>query len=89
MKRIQASANKEQWPRQAVKTVEARKRDLVVRITDWTRDKDEPGFDVECYIGGVYDWNESEAFTFHEYHTKAASKAAAVAYAAKQIAKLL
>lgn len=89
MKTIQPTNNKHQWPRQAVKTVETRKRDLVIRISDWTRDRDEPAFDVEVYIGGVYDFNESKSLTFHEHGTKDRAKAQAVAYAQSQIAKLL
>lgn len=83
MKRIQPSPNKEQWPRQAVPSIECRKRDLVVRIADWHRVKPENGtggYDVECYIGGVYDFNESENFD---------TKAQAIAYAQAQIARLL
>lgn len=93
MKRIKPSNNKHQWPRQAVPAVECRKRDLVIRIADWSWDKEEPAFEVEVYIGGVFDWHESESFTFHkqhgEYKTKKAAKVAASEYAAKQIAKLL
>jgi hypothetical protein len=63
MKRIQETPNAHNWPRKRVQTVECRKRDLVIRITDWTDDKDEPAYDVECYIGGVYDFNESQCFT--------------------------
>jgi len=55
MKQIQPTPNEHQWPRSEAKTVECRKRDLVIRISDWSRDKDEPAFDVEVYIGGVYD----------------------------------
>ena len=89
MKRIQESPNTVRWPRQAVKSVECRKRDLVIRITDWTRDKDEPAYDVEVYIGGVYDYNESRVCSFHQHGTKAQAKVAAVAFARAQIAKLL
>lgn len=81
MKRIKPSDNEHQWPRQAVKTIETRKRDLVIRIADWSRDKDEPAFDVEVYIGGVHDWNESKSCTFREYGTKEAAKTAAVKFA--------
>jgi dsRNA-specific ribonuclease len=91
MKRIKQSPNK-QWPRQAVKTVECRKRDLVIRISDWTRqssESGEPGYDVEVYVGGVYDWNESKCFTFHSGLNKRTAKAAAVKFAAEQISKLL
>jgi hypothetical protein len=89
MKTIQPSSNKEQWPRHAVESVETRKRDLVIRITDWMDDEDEPAFDVECYIGGVYDWNESEGFTLSSGLNKAQAKQAAIAYAQAQIARLL
>jgi hypothetical protein len=89
VKQIQPTPNEHQWPRNAVKSIECRKKDLVVRISNWLRDKDEPGYDVECYIGGTYDWNESECFTIHKYATKNAAKKAAVAYAQNQIAKLL
>ena len=60
MKRLKPSPNEHQWPRQAVASVETRKRDLVVRIADWSRDREEPAFDVELYVGGVYDWDRSE-----------------------------
>lgn len=50
------------WPRHLVKSIETRKRDLVIRIADWTRDKDAPCFDVEYYKGGVYDWHKSHSF---------------------------
>lgn len=89
MKRIMPSQNKHHWPRQAVKTIECRKRDLVVRVANWMSDRDEPAYDVEVYIGGVYDWNESQSFTIFSLKTEAACKAAAIEYAAKQIAKLL
>lgn len=89
MKRIKQTDNEHHWPRNEVKSVECRKRDLVIRIADWTRDKDEPAFDVEVYIGGVYDWNESKAFTVYEYKTKRQAKAAAVAFTQTQTAALL
>ncbi len=92
MKRIKASepdAQQVQWPRHEVKTVDCRKRDLVIRIADWTRDRDEPSYDVEVYIGGVYDWNESESCTVYQHKTKAAAKSAAIAFAQAKIAKLL
>ncbi len=50
------------WPRHLVKSIETRKRDLVIRIADFTREKDAPGFDVEFYQAGVYDWNKSHSF---------------------------
>ena len=89
MKQIEPTPGRHNWPRHAVKSVECRKRDLVIRITDWMSDKDEPAFDVELYIGGVYDWNESESFTKYRLKTPARCKAAAIEYAQKQIAKLL
>ena len=89
MKQITPSPNKLQWPRSKAATVECRKRDLVIRITDWMDDKEEPAFDVECYIGGVYDWNESKAFTLLSGLTKNGAKQAAIEYAQAQINKLL
>ena len=91
MKRLRVSENKEQWPRQAVKAVECRRRDLVIRIADWTKQSSktgEPGFDVECYIGGVYDWNESRTFTLRE-HSKEQAKTCAVEFAVRQVKRLL
>jgi hypothetical protein len=83
MKRIQPSTNEHQWPRQAVKSIETRKRDLVIRIADWHRIKPENGtggFDVETYVGGVFDWNLSKNFD---------TKAEAVKFAQAKIAELL
>lgn len=89
MKQIKPTDNEHQWPRTAVTSVETRKRDLVIRISDWTRDRDEPAYDVECYIGGVYDWDESETCTVREHGTREAAKAAAIKFAQDKIAKLL
>ena len=89
MKQIAQTDNEHHWPRHEVKQVECRKRDLVIRIADWTRTKEEPSFDVECYIGGVYDWHESHVFSTNQYGTKAQAKAAAIDFAKAQIAKLL
>ncbi len=63
-RKMKASNMREQitetsWPRHKVNLVETRKRDLVIRIADWTRNKDASGYDVEFYQGGVYDWNKS------------------------------
>ena len=83
MKRIKPSQNEHQFPRQAVKTIETRKRDLLIRISDWSRIKPENGtggFDVECYIGGVYDFNESKNFD---------TRQEAAQFAQAQIARLL
>lgn len=87
MKLIKPSENKHQWPRQACANVEARKRDLIVRIADWTRNRDEPAYDVEVYIGGVYDWNESKVFPVNG--SKLSAKQKAIQFAASQIEKLL
>ena len=77
------------WPRHAVKTVECRKRDLVIRITDWLSDKEEPAYDVEVYIGGVYDWNESQTFALSSGLTPGEAKLNAITFAQSQTAKLL
>jgi hypothetical protein len=92
MKQIQESANKHHWPRHAVQSVECRKRDLVIRIADRSRESirtGEPAFDVEVYIGGVYDWNASQSFTLHTYKTKAIAKLEAIKFSTQQIGKLL
>jgi len=89
MKLIRESQNKHQWPRKTYKTIDCRKRDLIVRITDWTKDKAEPAYDVELYIGGVYDWNESQSFTIYELKTKSEAKKKAIEFAQKQISRLL
>lgn len=89
MKRIKPTANEHQWPRNAVASIDCRKRDLVIRIADWSRDKEEPAFDVEVYVGGVYDWNLSSTETKHQHGTMAAAKTAAIAFAQQQIARLL
>ncbi len=93
MKTLKPTPNKHHWPRNAVKSIECRKRDLIIRIADWGRDREEPAYDVECYIGGVYDWNESKSFTFHREHgqfkSKALAKRAAIDFANLQTSKLL
>lgn len=89
MKQIQPSDNAHQWPRCKTESIKCRKRDLVVRIADWSNDKDEPAFDVEVYIGGVYDFNESKTFAKSMLGTMAKCQAEAKAFAAQQIAKLL
>ena len=81
---------KTSWPRNLVKSVECRKRDLVIRIADWTKDRDEPAFDVEVYDAGVFDWDLSQTFcTKNANRTKAQAKKAAIEYAQAQIARLL
>jgi hypothetical protein len=89
MKKIKPSLDAHQWPRKATPSIECRKRDLVIRISDWSRDREEPAYDVEIYIGGVYDWNESKSCTKHQRGTMKAAKQAAIAYAQTQIEKLL
>ena len=92
MERIEQSTNAHQWPRKGTPSIECRKRDLVVRIADWSRQSlqsGEPAYDVEVYIGGVYDWNESECFTVRKLGTKGAAKSAAVKFAQRKIAELL
>ena len=89
MKTIKPTNNKTHWPRNRVKSVDCRKKDLVIRISDWMKDKDEPAYDVEVYIGGVYDFNESKSFTIHQHKTAAACKALATAFAQEKIAAIL
>lgn len=89
MRQIQPSKNQHSWPRKAVAAVDCRKTDLVVRIADWSKDKDESAYDVEVYIGGVYDFNESKTFTKSEFGSLAVAKAKAIEFASKQIAKLM
>jgi len=89
MKQIKESINTHKWPRHKVNSVEYRKRDLVIRVTNWLSDKDEPAYDVECYIGGVYDWNESESFTLSSGLNKKQAKLKAIKFAQKQISRLL
>lgn len=89
MKKIEESPNSAKWPRQKVKTIECRKRDLIIRIADWTKYKDEPAYDVEIYIGGVYDWNESEIFAFNSGLPKKEAKKRAIKFASEKITALL
>lgn len=89
MKHIKQSSNDQRWPRKKYASVECRKRDLVIRIADWSDDKEEPAYDVEVYIGGVYDFNESKSATVFEYGDLEKAKAVAIEYAQQQIAKLL
>ena len=77
------------FPRHAVKSVDTRKRDLVVRIANWLRDKDEPAYDVEVYSGGVYDNDASKTFALSSGLTKEQAKQQAIDFACEQIRKLL
>ena len=92
MKRLKETPNEHHWPRKAVASVECRKRDLVIRIADWTRESlstGEPGYDVEVYVGGIYDWKLSKSCTVHMLGSKTAAKRCAIEYAREQVAKLL
>lgn len=92
MKPIAPTDNVHHWPRCEVKSIECRRRDLVVRIADWSRQPmrtGEPSYDVEVYVGGVYDWDESKCCTVREYGTKAQAKAEAIAVASERIGRLL
>ena len=74
------------WPKHLVDSVACRKRDLIIRIADWTRDKHEPAFDVEFYKAGVYDWNLSETFcTKSAKRSKKDAKRLAIEFARKLI----
>ena len=84
-KQIRPSGNAHQWPRKAVASVECRKRDVVVRVADWTRLREDPAFDVEVYVAGVYDWTLSKTFPVADHGGKEAAKAAAGAFAAHRI----
>jgi hypothetical protein len=75
MKRIKPSNNNYE-----VKSVECRKRDLVIRIADWHRTKDSPTWDVETYVGGVYSRAHSSQFE---------KKQDAIAFANKMTTELL
>ncbi len=77
------------WPRNKVSSVKTRPRDLVIRITNWLTDKDEPAYDVECYIAGVYDWNESKSFTLSSGLSAKEARLSAIEFAQRQIAKHL
>lgn len=89
MKTIAPSKNSHQWPRRAAPSVKCRKQDVVIRIANWLKDKNEPGYDVEVYIGGVYDWNESKSFTLSSGLTPSEARARAAVFAGEQAKKLL
>ena len=80
------------WPKNRVKSIETRKRDLVIRISNWTRESvriGEPAYDVEIYHRGIYDYNQSKQFCLSSGLTKAQAKQAAIKFAQDMIAKLL
>lgn len=89
MRQIKPSNNEHRWPRRDIKSIECRKRDLVIRIADWSCDRDQPAFDVEVYVGGVYDWGLSKSCTKYEHGTMKAAKTAAIQFAQEQVAALL
>ena len=80
---------KDSWPRNLVDSVDCRKRDLVIRITNWLSDKEEPAYDVEVYDKGVYDWNLSESFTLFSGLTPEEAKQKAIEFSQQAINKLL
>ena len=80
---------KTSWPRNLVDSVDCRKRDLVIRITNWLDDKDEPAYDVEVYNQGVYDWNLSKSFTLSSGLTPKQAKIDAITFAQEKIKGLL
>ena len=51
MKQIQETTNSHKWPRKKVNSIECRERDFVIRIADWTRDRDEPVTSAAFTIG--------------------------------------
>lgn len=89
MKHIKPTNNPHGWPRNKVDSILCRKKDLVLRISDWMKDKEEPAYDVEVYIGGVYDWNESKTFTLSSGLTKKQAKQKAIEFSQRQIERLL
>lgn len=80
---------KDDWKVHKTSSVETRKKDLVVRVSNWLRDKDEPGYDVEVYLKGSYHYDESKTFTLSSGLTKDQAKEKAIEYACSQIKKLL
>lgn len=84
-----ATLTETSWPRHKRTSIETRKRDLVFRIADWRRDKDEPGFDVEIYAAGIYDFNQSKSFTVYEHGTAKRAKAGAIRFVQEKVAELL
>lgn len=61
------------------KSILTRKRDIVIRIADWSRDKDEPAFDVEVYVRGEYRGDLSYSATFRKHGNKPNARQAAKA----------
>ena len=73
-----------------IEPIFCRKKDLVIRIADWTRDKDEPAIDVEVYIRGIYRPAESHSFcTKHANRVPKTAKKLAIRFAQNQVAKHL
>ncbi len=56
-----------------IKDLKLRDRDiLTIRITDWSDDnlQDEPAIDVEIYINGEYQFDESKVFSINPKNNK-------------------
>ncbi len=72
-----------------IDSVKIYKKDLVIRISNWMKDKDEPAYDVEIYNRGTYNENESKPFPLSSGLTKNQAKFQAIKFACMQIKKLL
>lgn len=69
--------------------LECRKRDLVIRIADWSEDEHEPGYDVEVYLNGAYVRKHSKCCTVHQYQSIEVAKERAFGFAAEKIKELI
>ena len=59
-----------------MKNTPLRRRDLVtIKLVDWSKDKDEPAYDVEIYKKGVFNSKLSKIFSTKEDKDIAYSKA--------------
>ena len=70
-----------------VKAVEVRRRDIVIRIADWTKDKDCPTFDLEIYSNGKYLDKVSSSFTLDEIMDRKMAWTAMIIYLGKYLNK--
>ena len=77
------------FPRHKVETVELRKKDIVIRVTDWWRDKEEPAFDVEVYTEGCFDYERSHIFAKSDGLSKEEAKAKAKEFAKEALDRLM
>lgn len=68
--------------------LECRKRDFIIRIANWIKNKDEPGYDVEIYIGGIYQATMSKGFYLSSGFTPKQAKNEAIKFSQKQIKEL-